>query len=258
MSNQPPSAGPALRPGKPQRTMDDRQWTRGPRSRPIVVLLLSCLGAPGVLAQDSIKVEALKQGPPAGIAPEVQSALSAPGIRVQDQQGRPVAEIWLRKAIPGSEKPSGPKGAIQFPFLADGELLGVLQFTAEGHDYRDQTIAKGVYTMRFGLQPVNGDHLWVSTYRDYVLLLPAAKDQSLAVPARKQLETRSAESAGTSHPASFLMLMAPEGAKPEPAVVRDAEKNTWSVVLPLSLQVKGQSEPMLYPVQLVVVGSAAA
>ena len=134
----------------------------------------------------------------------------------------------------------------------------MLQFTAEGHDYRDQPIAKGVYTMRYGLQPVNGDHLGVSTYRDYVLLLPAAKDKSVAPPTRKQLEERSAESAGTSHPASFLMLMAPEGAKPESAVVRDAEKNTWSVVLPLSLQVKGQAEAMLYPVQLVVVGSAAA
>jgi hypothetical protein len=229
-----------------------------PGLRSLAVLLLSCVGAPGVLAQESIKVEALPQAPPSAVAPEVQSALSASGVRVQDQRGRPFAEIWLRKAIPSSEKPSGPRGAVQFPFLADGELLGVLQFTAEGHDYRDQPIAKGVYTMRYGLQPVNGDHLGVSTYRDYVLLLPAAKDKSVAPPTRKQLEERSAESAGTSHPASFLLLMAPEGAKPESAVVRDAEKNTWSVVLPLSLQVKGQAEAMLYPVQLVVVGSAAA
>src|SRR5205823_14273793 len=109
----------------------------------------------------------------------------------QDGTGRIVAEIWLRKTTSCSEKPTGPKGAIQFPFLADGELLGVLQFATEGHDYRDQPIAKGVYTMRYGLQPVNGDHLGVSTYRDYVLLLPAAKDKSLAVPTRKQLEDRS-------------------------------------------------------------------
>ena len=53
----------------------------------------------------------------------------------------------------------------------------MLQFATEGHDYRDQPIAKGVYTMRYGLQPVNGDHLGVSTYRDYSLLLPAAKDR---------------------------------------------------------------------------------
>jgi hypothetical protein len=226
--------------------------------RPIVIFLLSCVGAPCVLAQESIKVEALKQAPPSSIAAELLTALNSQGVRIQDGQGRPFAEIWLRKAIPAAEKPSGPKGPVQFPFLADGELLGVLQFATEGHDYRDQPIAKGVYTMRFGLQPVNGDHLGVSTYRDYVLLLPAGKDTSVAPPARKQLEERSAESAGTSHPASFLMLMAPQGAKSESSVLHDAEKNTWSVVLPLSLQVKGQAESMSYPVQLVVVGVAAA
>jgi hypothetical protein len=133
--------------------------------RPIVIFLLSCVGAPCVLAQESIKVEALKQAPPSSIAAELLTALNSQGVRIQDGQGRPFAEIWLRKAIPAAEKPSGPKGPVQFPFLADGELLGVLQFATEGHDYRDQPIAKGVYTMRFGLQPVNGDHLGVSTYR---------------------------------------------------------------------------------------------
>jgi hypothetical protein len=192
------------------------------------------------------------------VAPELQSALNGQGLRIQDGQGRNFVDLWLRKTIPGSEKPSAPKGAVQFPFLADGEMLGVLEFATEGHDYRDQPIAKGVYTMRYGLQPVNGDHLGVSTYRDYVLLLPVAKDKSLALPARKQLEERSAESAGTSHPASFLMLMAPPGSKAEPSVIHDAEKNTWSVVLPLSLQVKGQTEPVPWPVQFVVVGAAAA
>lgn len=226
--------------------------------RHLLFFLLGSVTGLGVQAQEAIKVEALQQAPPSSLAPEMQAALGAQGVRILTEQGRPLAQIWLRKAIPGSEKPAGPKGAIQFPFLADGELLGVLEFAAEGHDYRDQPIAKGLYTMRYGLQPVNGDHLGVSTYRDYVLLLPSAKDKSLAVPARKQLEERSAESAGTSHPASFLMLLAPEGAKPEPAVVHDAEKSTWSVVLPLRVQVKGQAESTTYPIQLVVVGMAAA
>ena len=51
--------------------------------------------------------------------------------------------------------------------------------------------------------------------------------------------------------------MAPAGTKPEPAMVRDSEKDTWSVILPLELQVKGSGEPMVFPVQLVVVGVAA-
>ena len=63
--------------------------------------------------------------------------------------------------------------------------------------------------MRYGHQPVNGDHLGVSPFGDYVLLLPAAKDNSLAVLPRKQLETHSAESTGSSHPAVLFMLAVP-------------------------------------------------
>lgn len=227
--------------------------------RPFLASVVLIGWAAGAIAQDSLKVEAVQQAPPPTLSPEIIRSLDGPhAYRIQDGQGGDFARIWLRKATPGSEKPAGPKGVIQFPFLADGELLGVLEFAREGHDYRDQAVTKGVYTMRYGLQPVNGDHLGVSTYRDYILLLPASKDKELAAPKRKQLEERSAEAAGTSHPASFLLLMAPAGAKPEPSMVRDNEKETWSVILPLRLQVKGGGEPMVYPVQLVVVGVAAA
>jgi hypothetical protein len=227
--------------------------------RSFFVSFILLMGATAGIAQESIKVTVLKEPPPGSIAAPIRNDLTGQGYRILDDKGDSLADIWLRKAIPGSEKPGEPKGAILFPFLADGEILGVLQFATEGHDYRDQAIAKGVYTMRYGLQPVNGDHLGVSTYRDYSLVLPAAKDQTLALPPRKQLEERSAESAGTSHPAAFLLLAAPpDSSKSDATVIRDAEKNTWSVVLPLSFQVKGQSEVFSFPVRLVIIGAAAA
>ena len=202
----------------------------------------------------------LKQSPPESVSAVVRESLFRARISNSGRPGpnaRWISGCGRRRQV--SEKPAGPKGAVQFPFLADGELVGVLQFAMEGHDYRDQPIAKGVYTMRYGLQPVNGDHLGVSTYRDYSLLLPAAKDQALALPPRKQLEERSALSAGTSHPAIFLLLEAPPGSsKSAPSVIHDAEKSTWSVVVPLSLKVKDQGEPVRFPVRLVVVGAAAA
>jgi len=227
--------------------------------RATIFSVVFCIWATSVPGQESFKISVLNEPPPGSIAAEVRIAISGQGFRIQDDQGRTMADIWLRKAIPSSEKPAGPKGAVQFPFLADGELLGVLQFATEGHDYRDQPIAKGTYTVRFGLQPINGDHLGVSTYRDYSLLLPASKDRSLELLPRKQLEERSAASAGTSHPAVFLMLTAPPNAsKPVPSIVHDAEMNTWSVILPLNLQVSGKGEPIIHPVRFVVVGAAAA
>jgi hypothetical protein len=225
--------------------------------RRFVLGLLFCVQAAPVLAQEPYKVSVLKEAVPAAASAGIRDLLNAEGYRIQDDKGQTLADIWLRKTVPASEKPAGPKGAVLLPFLADGELIGVLQYTADGRDYRDQSIAKGVYTLRYGLQPVNGDHLGVSTYRDYLLLLPAAKDTKSDLPPRKKLEQQSAESAGTSHPAVLLLQAAStDSSKTTPAMVRDAEKNTWSVAIPLKLQVKGDREAIVQPVLLVVVGAA--
>jgi hypothetical protein len=223
----------------------------------ILSFFLFCGCATSASAQESFNVSVLNEPPPGSVPAPVRGAMNDQGFRIRDDQGRTFADFWLRKSIPATDKPAGPAGAIQFPFLADGELLGLLQFATEGHDYRDQPIVKGAYTFRYGLQPVNGDHLGVSPYRDYSLLLPASKDQSLAVPTRKQLEERSADAAGTTHPAVFLMLTAPEDAsKPAPSMIHDAENDTWSVILPFNLQVKGKGDPIVQPIRLVVVGMA--
>src|SRR6185312_11782542 len=127
--------------------------------RPRHFAFLVALTAPlAASAQDGpFKVEPLKEAPPEALAGPVRGAMAPEGYRVTDGQGKPFLDLWLRKAVPASGKPSGPKGAILFPVLADGELLGAVRFAVEGHDYRDQAIAAGVYTVRYGLQPVNGD-----------------------------------------------------------------------------------------------------
>jgi hypothetical protein len=225
--------------------------------RPSRFFTMMMVLVPGVVFAEPFKIEILKQGPPASISPEIAGALHSQGYRISDSQGKTFAELWLRKSIPATAKPLGPKGTIQFPFLAESELLGVVHFVEEGHDYRDQTIAKGIYTMRYGLLPVNGDHLGVSPYRDYSLLLPAAKDRSPATLPRKQLETQSAESAGSSHPAVLLLVIPPPaGPQSVPRMIHHVEKNTWQVVVPLNLAVKGETHPVTYPVSIIVVGTA--
>jgi hypothetical protein len=221
-----------------------------------VIMLAVALLPTAVLAQESYKIEVLKQGPPPALAGAIKEVVDAQGYRVVDDQGKPYAEFWLRKAVPATARPAGPQGAVLYPILAEGELFGVLRFPGEGHDYRDQTIAGGVYTLRYGLQPVNGDHLGVSTYRDYALLVPAAKDKSVASLAKKRLEEQSAESAGTNHPAVLMLLEAPEGAKSEPSMVHDEALNTWGAVVPLNLEVKGESGPATLPIQLILIGMA--
>jgi hypothetical protein len=215
---------------------------------------------PGTLsAQEAYKVEELKKTAPAVISAAIGATLPAQGFRVLDGQGKPYVDLWVRKSIPAASSPSGTKGVIQFPFLAESELLGVIELHAEIHDYRDQAIAKGVYTLRYGHQPVNGDHLGVSPFGDYVLLLPVAKDKSVATLPRKQLETQSAETTGSTHPGVLFMLAVPSSAAGSvPAMIQDSEKNTWRVLVPLNLAVEGASKPLTYPISIIVVGASEA
>ncbi len=221
------------------------------------VVMMAVALAPMAVRAKSTKWRSSRKILPPSLSDAIKGTLNAQGYRVVDGEGNTSSEFWLRKAIPASGKPAGPQGAILYPFLAEGELLGALRFPGEGHDYRDQTISKGVYTLRYGLQPVNGDHLGVSTYRDYALLLPAAKDTELAPLAKKRLESESTEAAGTSHPAVLMLIAPPETAsQAEPSMFHNQEKNAWGAVIPLSLHVKGAPGPVTLPVQLILIGVA--
>ncbi|HEY2154576.1 MAG TPA: hypothetical protein VGH33_03035 [Isosphaeraceae bacterium] len=208
-------------------------------------------------AEGTYKAEVLKEAPPAALAPAIKGELNPTAYRITDSSGKPYADVWLRKATPASGKPNGPSGTIQFPSLAEGTLIGAIRYGSDGQDFRDQAIPPGVYTVRFGLQPQNGAHLGKSPFRDYFLLLPAAKDTSPEVLAKKPLDERSAEAAGTTHPACLELLAAAEPAKADdPKMVNDAEKNTWALVIPVPLAVMGDPAPANLDMQVIVSGAS--
>ncbi|HWE39536.1 MAG TPA: hypothetical protein VG406_23505 [Isosphaeraceae bacterium] len=227
------------------------------RANPYLALIV-LLAPPAVRAQDAYKVEPLKEAAPSSLAAPLRGLFEASGYRVLSPEGKPFVDLWLRKGVPASARPTGPKGTILFPVLSEGELLGAFRFHAEGRDYRDQTIAPGVYTLRYGLQPENGDHLGTSPYRDFALLIAAAKDKMPASIPKKALEERSAEAAGTSHPAVFMLRQGPDKPPAAPEMVHDDTLDTWGAVVPLPLQVKGTAGAISLPIQVVVVGSKTA
>lgn len=219
------------------------------------LLLAALLGlAPLTVRAQDYQVAPLSEAPPEGLAAEVKAALADSGFRVT-KDGKPFVDIWLRKAVPAAKAPAGPKGAILFPFLKEGEFLAAVRYHEEGYDYRDQAIVPGLYTLRYGLQPINGDHLGVSPYRDFGLLLPAKQDTKTAALDEKTLDRQSADAAGTNHPAVLMTTRAPEGAK-APAMKHDDQNALWGVVLPLPIQV-GDGEPTAFPFQLILDGAAA-
>jgi len=218
-------------------------------------MVLACV--PSVRAQGPFKAEVLKEAPPTALAAALKAELAPTGYRVVNGEGKPYADVWLRKAVPATGKPNGPSGTIQFPVLAEGVLLGAVRYAEQGQDYRDQAIKPGVYTLRYGLQPQNGAHLGASDFRDFALVLSASKDTTPATLEKKPLDERSAEAVGTSHPGVLVLLAATEPAKADaPPTVEDAQKGTWALVVPLPLAIKGESAPTVLDLQIVVAGAA--
>jgi hypothetical protein len=220
----------------------------------LVVVTLS----PWIASAQTYQVEVLKEGPPASLAATVREVLQPQGYRIlADDQ--PFVDYWLRKSVPATAKPSGPKGSVIYPELAEGELVGAARYASEAGDFRDQVIAPGVYTLRYGQRLDDGNHANVSPYMDYVLLLPASRDTELAPIKGDDLHKTSSIAAGTTHPA-ILNLALPSvttASSSHPTLTHDEMEDFWGLVVPLSLTVPGESVPASVVLQLIFHGASA-
>lgn len=115
-------------------------------------------------------------------------------------------------AYGGTFRVAGPNGARE---IDAGEFFQLLK------EIRGKVVAPGVYTLRYGLQPQNGDHLGISTYRDCLLISPASVDTDPKVLGFDGVVALSKQVIGTSHPAA-LSLDPPEDA---PGAVLSTYKN---------------------------------
>ncbi|WP_169974312.1 hypothetical protein [Tautonia rosea] len=204
-------------------------------------------------AQDSYSTEVLSEAPPEDLAAPLRETLAEEGIRVLDAKGEPYLDLWLRKSLPTQGEITGPTGSVIFPYLQVGELIGAVRFAEDTGDYKDQIILPGVYTMRYGMQPVDGNHLGVSKFRDYVLLSLPDEDIELEPIPQDDLNAVSTGPSATNHPSVFLLLPAEEDAKASSIVREEGEKRT-SVVLTIALETD-QAEAKALTTQLVFEGA---
>lgn len=173
------------------------------------------------------RVEALNEPAPADeISAEIAATLSPTGARVIRGTSTSFCDIWLCKQW-ATEADFKPTSALLYPFTP-GQLMGVVRYSRKGSDYRDQDIDSGVYTLRYAQQPVDGSHVGTSLTRDFLLLLRAESDESADVLDYSALAERSAEAAGSSHPALLSMQRVDEGAKP--LTMRHNEDHDWWIV----------------------------
>ncbi len=84
--------------------------------------------------------------------------------------------------------------------MPEGSLVGAVKVGGTFRDIRGRVIKPGVYTLRYGIQPDNGDHLGVSPHRQFLLISPAADDRNPAPQGHDGTVELSKGSIGGSHP----------------------------------------------------------
>ena len=143
--------------------------------------------------------------PAAGQIPQpLQSALESQGVKVQNDQGGTLLEVWFAKTV-ATNSSASPSSDYLYSSLTDGEFIGVLHFPSPGADFRGQAIKPGFYTLRYGLIPQDGNHMGGNPTRDVLVLCPVAADTDLSANLKfDDLVKLSRQAAGTPHPA-FLV-----------------------------------------------------
>lgn len=142
---------------------------------------------------------------PAEISAAVRTILSPVTVSVTTSDGKPYCEIWLRNSTPASSSGTTPLG-VNYGQLIDGEIVGAIHFDVAVKDFRNQSIKVGTYIMRYGLQPVDGNHQGVSDYRDFLLLTPPDQDTSAANLADNDMYTLSRKTTTTGHPSVWSLV----------------------------------------------------
>jgi hypothetical protein len=182
--------------------------------------------------------------PPAGaVPPAVASALEPHGMKFENAQAQVVADVWFAKSLPATANPS-TSPVVLYGSLATGTFVGVLRFPNQGSDYRGQTIKAGYYTLRYEWIPEDGNHMGVSQYRDFLLLLPEAKDTHPAqVMGFHEVVKLSRLATGTGHPGVLMMDRPRTSLKSLPAAFQDSSQN-WG--LQADANISGKTTPLAF------------
>jgi hypothetical protein len=216
----------------------------------IAALLLCPVAKPAQDGKFSLKTE--KATAPKELKADVAKLLSDEAVQFLDDKGNVVCVLWLRQEVPADATPEQIKNGLTYAELKETTLLGAVKFEQAWTDYRKQKIKPGIYTLRFAVQPMDGDHMGSSPEKNFCLLVSADQDTNPAPMEPKMLIEKSMKSMGTGHP-GVLMLF--EHSKPgaAPQLVTKLNNHT---VLNLRENVRAAGQKASIGIGLTLVGHA--
>ena len=169
------------------------------------------VGIAGTLMAADFQASTGGSAPPEGLPAGMADMIEAQAISVKGPDGKIAVEFWPRKAAFDGDLVSG--FGIRFESMPEGAFLGVARFPESGSDFREQGVKPGVYSMRYGLHPEDGNHMGAAASRDFALLSRAEADTEPAKNlAFEPLTQLSISSSGNPHP-TILRLELPDGAE---------------------------------------------
>jgi hypothetical protein len=154
---------------------------------------------------------------PAALAAAVGGTISPGGVRAS--VGANTLTFWFVKQLPTAA----------WSELQEGTLVGAVTIDKDFRDIRGRVVKAGTFTVRYGIQPANGDHLGVSPYREFLLLSPAALDKDPAPHGHDGTIELSKEAIGGSHPA--VLSIDPPVSTAAPLSVTTTELGHKAIVL---------------------------
>src|SRR5262245_5834423 len=185
--------------------------------------------------QYSVKENA--NGPQKDVPEPFRKLLNERSVQMVDAQGKALCEIWFRKEVPAKASPGQIKNGLTYREIPETTLLGVIQISDGLTDYRKQRINPGVYTLRLGYQPQDGDHMGTAPHGEFCLAVPIGNEKGVEPMEAKDLHSLSLRASKTSHPAVFLLFPGTDAGE-QPKLV-DKGEGHWALLQKLNVTADG-------------------
>ena len=208
------------------------------------LLLASVLSVAFVLSSHAadFTVKAADKEPPKELSDAIRQLLQPKPVQVLDG-GRPAFEFWFVKEVHLKSKPATLAKALDS--LEQATLLGAVSVSADTRDYRDDELPAGIYTVRFALQPQDGDHSGSSDYVYFAVLVPAMLDPKPdALTTYRAVVKASAKGASTGHP--HVMSLRPATSEGDEPQIKEPAPEHKSVLLKLPAKVGDEKTSLAF------------
>src|SRR5262245_2940786 len=185
------------------------------RTLPLFALLILAASSSAADPKYTVKVE--ETAAPKELSDAVRGVLASKAMSVSDDKGKLLFTVWPVKSLESKATADQAKAGLKYSQVEETTVVGAVKFADTWVDYRKQKIKPGVYTLRLGVQPMDGDHMGTAPYNDFCLLCPADQDKKPDLLDVKEMYELSSKSTARKHPA--IMMMFPNKTPPEaPAV----------------------------------------